>query len=83
MKHQGVEDRGKFLIGDMTKLSDVVSGQTFTHVLTLGCLFYIHNSMDIFLEQLKQFCEPGAWIVNQDFSRTVPLDKVNFLKSIL
>eukprot|EP00116_Pleurobrachia_bachei_P009259 sb/3469521/ len=55
LKQHGVEDKGKILIGDMTKLSDVVGGQTFTHVLTLGCLFYIHDSMDAFLEQLKGF----------------------------
>eukprot|EP00116_Pleurobrachia_bachei_P012301 sb/3472563/ len=76
MKQHGVEDKGKILIGDMTKLSDAVGGQKFTHVLVLGCLFYIHDSMDAFLEQLKGFCEPGAWIVIQDFSRTVSLDKI-------
>ena len=76
LKQHGVEEKGKIVIGDMTKLSDVVGGQTFTHVLTLGCLFYIHDSMDAFLEQLRGFCDPGAWVVNQDFSRTVPVDKV-------
>jgi len=72
----GVQDKGDVLVGDMTKLSESLGDQKFTHVLLLGCLFYIHDQMDPFYEQLKQHCAPGTWVIAQDFTRTVPVDEI-------
>lgn len=71
-----LSENGQFLVGDMLKLSEAVKDRRFTHVLALGSLFYVHDKMAPFLENVKPHMEANSLLLIHDFSRNVPLEEV-------
>ena len=67
---------GEFLVGNMLEVSQSVGENKFTHVLALGCLFYVHDKMGEFLENVKPHLQDGSVFLIHDFSRDVPLEEV-------
>ena len=74
--HEGLSDKGDFVVGNMLALSEVLDERRFSHVTAISCLIYVHDKIEGFLRNLVPHCEEGAALLIQDFSRTVPLEEV-------
>jgi len=71
-----VTENGEFIVGDMLKLSECLGDRKFTHVLALGSLFYVHDKMAEFLDNVKPHMLRDSLLIIHDFSRNAPLDEV-------
>lgn len=66
----GLEDKATYLVGDYLNLPDEVKKQTFTHVIVLGCLFYVHDRMAEFLREVTSCTDNTSVLMIQDFDRS-------------
>lgn len=69
-KEAGIEDKSMFVVGDMTKLPEAVKSQTFTHVIALGCLFYVHDRMPAVLGEINACVDDNSTLLIHDFARS-------------
>ena len=66
----GLEHTLTFYTGDMLDLPKDVKSQTFTHVLALGCGFFVHDKMSDFLSQITACTDSTSQLLLQDWNRT-------------
>lgn len=80
-KEHGVVDQCDFRVGSMTDLPDEIRSMKYTHVLCLGAMFYVHEHIDKFLENVYSCCDKNTKVFIWDFVRHVPWsDLVDFNK---
>ena len=75
-REANLSENGRFLVGNMLKLSESVGDVKFTHVLALGCLFYVHDKIAEFLENVRPHLQENGLLLIHDFSRNAPLEEV-------
>jgi len=69
-KEAGIEDKSLFVVGDMVNLPEIVKSQTFTHVIALGCLFYVHDRMPAVLAEINACIDDNSTLLIHDFARS-------------
>ena len=71
-KEHGVSDQGEFLVGSITDLPSEVKEKSYTHVLCLGAMFYVHEYLDDFLENAASCCNKDTKVFIWDFVCNIP-----------
>ena len=67
----GVTDQGEFLQGSMLDIPARVKEQKYSHIISLGAVFYVHNKLDQLLENFSSCADDQTKILIWDFHRNV------------
>ena len=71
-KEHGVSDQGEFIVRSMTDLPSEVKEKSYTHVLCLGAMYYVHEFLDDFLENVASCCNKETKVFFWDFATNIP-----------
>jgi len=67
----GVSQQGEFVYGDMMDVPAQVKEKTYTHILSLAAMCYVHNQLDVFFENVADCCDKDTKVFIGDFNRLV------------
>ena len=67
----GVNEQGEFVLGSITDLPPEVKEKKYTHIICLGAMYYVHDKIDLFLENVANCSNMDTKIFIWDFVTNV------------